>query len=62
MLYLEILYASIVLLVMAVIAVVVYIVQFYDSEPLVARKTPEDPLSASQIKLFNGLKMRGSKV
>ena len=43
MLYLEILYASIVLLVMAVIAVVVYIVQFYDSEPLVSTKTPEEP-------------------
>jgi hypothetical protein len=42
MLYLEILYASIVLLVMAVIVVVVYIVQFYDSEPLVATKTPEE--------------------
>jgi hypothetical protein len=43
MLYLEILYASIVLLVMAVIVVVVYIVQFYDSEPLVTTKTPEEP-------------------
>ena len=39
MLYLEILYASIVLLVMAVIAVVVYIIQFYDLEPLVTTKT-----------------------
>ncbi len=42
MLYLEILYASIVLLVMAVIAVVVYIIQFYDSEPLANTKTPEE--------------------
>ena len=42
MLYLEILYGSIILLVMAVIIVVVYIIQFYDSEPLVATKTPEE--------------------
>lgn len=51
MLYLEILYASIVLLVMAVIAVVVYIVQFYDSEPLVARKTPEEPAVSEPDKI-----------
>ena len=51
MLYLEMLYASIVLLVMAVIVVVVYIVQFYDSEPLVTTKTPEEPAVSEPDKI-----------
>tara|TARA_R100000322_G_C5421820_1_gene186455 strand:- start:1032 stop:1190 length:159 start_codon:yes stop_codon:yes gene_type:complete len=51
MLYLEILYASIVLLVMAVIAVVVYIIQFYDLEPLVTTKTPEEPPASEPDKI-----------
>ncbi len=51
MLYLEILYASIVLLVIAVITVVVYIVQFYDSEPLVTTKTPEEPVVSEPDKI-----------
>ena len=51
MLYLEILYGSIILLVMAVIIVVVYIIQFYDSEPLVITKTSEEPTARKPDKI-----------
>jgi hypothetical protein len=51
MLYLEILYGSIILLVMAVIIVVVYIIQFYDSEPLVITKTSEEPAAREPDKI-----------
>jgi hypothetical protein len=51
MLYLEILYGSIILLVMAVIIVVVYIIQFYDLEPLANTKTPEGPAALEPDKI-----------